>query len=148
MLDQFGELHDLRSRYHDAYVRLQDARTQELNATYQNQVLKAAQEVQTALRGFLRSQEQSDSLARSAAAAVAATQIEENLFRTLKADVNRLFTLENTQLQVQDQLAVAQGNIALNLINVYRALGGRLGDPRAWVRSARRGVFTRPAPVF
>jgi NodT family efflux transporter outer membrane factor (OMF) lipoprotein len=105
-------------------VRLQDARTQELIATYQNQVLTAAQEVQTALRGFLRSQEQADHLARSAAAAVAATKVEENLFTTVKADVNRLFTLENTQLQVQDQLAVAQGNIALNLINVYRALGG------------------------
>ena len=55
---------------------------------------------------------------------MAATQIEEKLFSDVKADVNRLFNLENTQLQQQDQLAVAQGNIALNLINVYRALGG------------------------
>ena len=61
-------------------VHLQDARTQELIATYQNTVLTAAQEVQTALRGFLRSQEQADALARSAAAAVAATKIEEKLF--------------------------------------------------------------------
>ncbi|MBV8076650.1 MAG: efflux transporter outer membrane subunit [Planctomycetaceae bacterium] len=105
-------------------VHLQDARTQGLIATYQNTVLTAAQEVQTALRGFLRSQEQADDLARSAAAAVAATKIEEKLFREVKADVNRLFTLENSKLQQQDQLAVAQGNIALNLINVYRALGG------------------------
>ena len=105
-------------------VHLQDARTQELIATYQNTVLTAAQEVQTALRGFLRSQEQADALARSAAAAVAATKIEEKLFSDLKADVNRLFTLENSKLQQQDQLAVAQGSIALNLINVYRALGG------------------------
>src|SRR5512142_2183909 len=86
-------------------VHLQDARTQELIATYQNTVLTAAQEVQTALRGFLRSQEQADALARSAA-------------------VNRLFALENSRLQAQDQLSIAQGNIALNLINVYRALGG------------------------
>jgi NodT family efflux transporter outer membrane factor (OMF) lipoprotein len=105
-------------------VHFQDARTQELVATYQNTVLTAAQEVQTALRGFLRSQEQADALARSAAAAVAATAIEEQLFRDIKADVNRLFTLANARLQAQNQLAVAQGNIALNLINVYRALGG------------------------
>src|SRR5262249_58598337 len=39
-------------------VHLQEARTQELIATYQNRVLTAAREVQTALRGFLRSQEQ------------------------------------------------------------------------------------------
>jgi NodT family efflux transporter outer membrane factor (OMF) lipoprotein len=105
-------------------VHLQQARTQELVATYQNQVLTAAQQVQTALRGFLRSQEQAESLARSVKAAVAATKIEEKLFTDLKADVNRLYTLENTQLQEQDNLAVAQGNVALNLINVYRALGG------------------------
>jgi hypothetical protein len=32
--------------------------------------------------------------------------------------------LENARLQAQDNLAVAQGNVALSLINVYRALGG------------------------
>jgi NodT family efflux transporter outer membrane factor (OMF) lipoprotein len=105
-------------------VHLQEARTQELIATYQNQVLTAAQEVQTALRGFLRSQEQAANLARSVKSAVAATKVQEKLFYDLKADVNRLYTLENTQLQEQDNLAVAQGNIALNLINVYRYLGG------------------------
>jgi NodT family efflux transporter outer membrane factor (OMF) lipoprotein len=105
-------------------VRLQDAKTQELIASYQNKVLSAAQEVQTALRGFLRSQEQAEDLARSAAAALAATHIAEQLFTDVKADVNRLFTLENSKLQQQQNLAVAQGNIALNLINTYRALGG------------------------
>jgi NodT family efflux transporter outer membrane factor (OMF) lipoprotein len=105
-------------------VHLQQARTQELIATYQNLVLTAAQEVQTALRGFLRSQEQTENLARSVKSAVGATKVQEKLFYDLKADVNRLYTLENTQLQEQDNLAVAQGNIALNLINVYRYLGG------------------------
>src|SRR5208337_600709 len=102
----------------------QQARTQELIDTYQNQVLMAAQQVQTTLRGFLRSREQAEDLARSVKAAMSATKIQEKNFVDLKADVNRLFTLENTQVQQQDNLAVAQGNIALNLINVYRALGG------------------------
>ena len=105
-------------------VRLQQAKTEELIATYQNQVLTAAQQVQTALRGFLRSREQAENLGRSVKAAVAATRIQEKLFYDLEADVNRLYTLENTQLQQQDNLVVAQGNVALNLINVYRYLGG------------------------
>jgi hypothetical protein len=37
---------------------------------------------------------------------------------------NTVFNLATAQVQQQDSLAVAQGNIALNLINVYRALGG------------------------
>jgi NodT family efflux transporter outer membrane factor (OMF) lipoprotein len=106
-------------------VRLQKARTRELIANYQNQVLTAAQEVQTALRGFLRSQEQAADLARSVRAATAASDLgRSQYFQTGKTDLNRLFTLETTRVQQQDNLAVAQGNIALNLINVYRALGG------------------------
>jgi len=45
-------------------------------------------------------------------------------YRTGIIDFNRVFNLESTQVQQQDQSAIAAGNIALNLINVYRALGG------------------------
>jgi NodT family efflux transporter outer membrane factor (OMF) lipoprotein len=105
-------------------VRLQQARTQELIATYQSQVLTAAQQVQTALRGFLRSREQAEDLARSVTAAVAATQVGVRQYKAGTIPFNTVFNLETTQVQQQDNLAVAQGNIALNLINVYRALGG------------------------
>jgi NodT family efflux transporter outer membrane factor (OMF) lipoprotein len=105
-------------------VRLQEAKTQELIATYQNQVLTAAREVQTPLRGFLRSREQADDLDRSVKAAKAATELGVQQYRTGVIDFNRVFNLETTQVQQQDQLAVAAGNIALNLVNVYRALGG------------------------
>jgi NodT family efflux transporter outer membrane factor (OMF) lipoprotein len=105
-------------------VHLQQARTQELIAAYQNQVLTAAQQVQTALRGFLRSREQAENLTRSVTAAVAATQVGVRQYRAGVIPFNTVFNLELTQAQQQDQLAVAQGNIALNLISVYRALGG------------------------
>ena len=105
-------------------VHLQQARTQELIATYQNQVLTAAQQVQTALRGFLRSREQAEDLARSVKAAVAATEVGVKQYKAGTVPFNTVFNLETTQVQQQDNLAVAQGNIALNLINVYRALGG------------------------
>ncbi len=105
-------------------VRLQEAKTQELIATYQNTVLSAGREVQTPLRGFLRSREQADDLDRSVKAATAATELGVQQYRTGTIDFNRVFNLETTQVQQQDQLAVAAGNIALNLVSVYRALGG------------------------
>ena len=46
-------------------VRAQKALLQELIATYQNKVLTANREVQIPLRGFLRSREQAEYLARS-----------------------------------------------------------------------------------
>jgi NodT family efflux transporter outer membrane factor (OMF) lipoprotein len=105
-------------------VRLQQARTQELIATYQNQVLTAAQQVQTALRGFLRSREQAESLSKSVTAAVSATGVGTGQYKSGTTSFTTVFQFQTSQVQVQDQLAVAQGNIALNLINVYRALGG------------------------
>jgi NodT family efflux transporter outer membrane factor (OMF) lipoprotein len=105
-------------------VRQQIARTEELIATYQNQVLTAAREVQVPLRGFLKAREQAEDLARSVAAAKAATELGIQQYRTGVIDFNRVFNLETAQVQQQDNLAVAAGDIALNLINVYRGLGG------------------------
>jgi NodT family efflux transporter outer membrane factor (OMF) lipoprotein len=105
-------------------VRMQVAKTQELIATYQNTVLAAGREVQTPLRGFLKSREQAEDLDRSVKAATAATQLGVQQYRGGIIDFNRVFNLETTQVQQQDQLALAAGNIALNLVNVYRALGG------------------------
>jgi NodT family efflux transporter outer membrane factor (OMF) lipoprotein len=105
-------------------VHLQEVRVQELIAAYQNRALMAAQEVETSLRGFLRSQEQAKALAESVKAAADATEIGVGQYRAGTIDFNRVFNLETTQVQQQDQLAVAQGNIALNLIAVYRSLGG------------------------
>lgn len=105
-------------------VRLQEARLQELIAAYQNAVLSAGREAQIPLRGFLKSREQAADLARSVQAAATAATLGVQQYRTGTIDFNRVFNLASTQVQQQDQLAVAQGNIALNLINVYRALGG------------------------
>ena len=105
-------------------IHLQQAKTEEQIATYQTQVLSAGREVQVALRGFLRSQDQAMSLGRSVDAATAATEVGLSQYRTGTIDFNRVFNLETTQVQQQDRLASSQGDIALNLISVYRALGG------------------------
>jgi NodT family efflux transporter outer membrane factor (OMF) lipoprotein len=105
-------------------IRLQQARTLELVAAYQSKVLSAGREAQIPLRGFLKSHEQAEDLARSVTAATAATEVGVAQYRTGTVDFNRVFNLITTQLQQQDRLAIAQGDIALNLISVYRAIGG------------------------
>jgi NodT family efflux transporter outer membrane factor (OMF) lipoprotein len=130
-------------------VRLQAVRVQELIAAYQNRTLMAAQEVETALRGFLRSREQAEALAASVKAAADATEIGTQQYRAGTIDFNRVFNLETTQVQQQDQLAVAQGNIALNLISVYRSLGGgwELREQKAKEHAAPPGVVSATSPV-
>jgi NodT family efflux transporter outer membrane factor (OMF) lipoprotein len=105
-------------------VRQQQARLQELIAAYQNTVLRAGQEAQTPLRGFLRSQEQAEAQALAVKAATAALSIGRDQYKVGTIPFNTVFNLATAQVQQQDTLAVARGNIALNLISVYRALGG------------------------
>lgn len=105
-------------------VRLEQARTLELIASYQNLMLTAGRETQTALRGFHKSQQQATDLGRAVEAASAASQIGLEQYRTGIVNFNTVFNLETTQVQQQDQFALVRGNIALSLIEVYRAVGG------------------------
>ncbi len=105
-------------------IRAQRARFQGDVFTYQQTVLKADREAEDALVAFLRTQDQARHLAVSA----------DNLKRTAeivmlqetkgKIDFNRVYTTQAALVVQQDQLAEVRGNIALNLIALYRALGG------------------------
>ncbi len=105
-------------------VRLEQARTLELIAMYQNTVLTAGRETQTSLRSFHKTREQAADLARAVQAASAATDLGLEQYRTGVVPFNTVFNLETTRVQQQDQLALVQGDIALSLIEVYRAVGG------------------------
>jgi outer membrane protein TolC len=105
-------------------VRSEDARFQELVLTYQNTVLRAGREVEDSLIAFLKSQEEALYLAQSVRATERAVQLANIQYREGTIDFNQVFTLESTLTQQQQQEAQARGDIALNLIGVYRALGG------------------------
>jgi NodT family efflux transporter outer membrane factor (OMF) lipoprotein len=105
-------------------VRAQDAIFEQLAFTYQNTVLTAAREVEDALIGFLRTQTQADSLAASVAAASRTLEIANDRYREGQGDFFAIYYFEGILTQQQDQLALARGQIALDLIGVYRALGG------------------------
>ena len=114
-------------------VRVQDARFQELLLAYQNTVLKAQQEVEDSLVAFLKSQVQARFLAESAAAAQRSVDLAVIQYREGITDFTTVLTAQQSLLVQQDNLAATVGNIALNLVGVYRALGGgweiREGEP-------------------
>jgi len=105
-------------------VRVQDARFQELIATYQNAVLRANEEVENALVAFLQTQEQVKSLAASVQATQRALELELLNFEEGETDFSGVFVLQGDLALKQDQLAAAQGEVVASLIAVYKALGG------------------------
>jgi hypothetical protein len=105
-------------------VRVQDARFQQLAYAYQDQVLNAGREAEDAIVTFLRSQEQAQHLDASVVAAARTVEITTEQYNQGAIDSTPVFLFQETLTEQQDLLAVAQGDIALGLIAVYRALGG------------------------
>lgn len=113
-------------------VRVQDARFQQLVVDYKNTVIKAAQETEDGLAAFFRSQEEVVFLEQSAAAANRSVELSMIQYREGLTDYQRVLDTQRFQAQAQDFLTTTQGSVLLNLIAVYKALGGgwqgRLGQ--------------------
>src|SRR5262249_36452796 len=105
-------------------VHAQEASFQNLVAAYQNTVLAAQQDVENGLVTFLQAQEQTKFQAENVKYAEKAGKIGLAQYREGTIDFTRVTQLEQNLIQAQDLLAQARGQIALGLIQTYRALGG------------------------
>ena len=105
-------------------VRTQDARLEQLLVNYQDVVLRAAQEVEDSSVGFLRSDERAQFLAESVVAARRAVDLALIQYRDGATDYTRVLNTQQALVGQQDQHTTAKGDTVLNLIGVYRALGG------------------------
>ena len=102
----------------------QDVRLDRQALEYQQAALVAGREVEDAIVGFLQSQQRAASLAQSVVEANRAVELVLLQFEGGVTDFNRVFNAQSTLVSQQDQLAQTQGDIALRLVDVYRALGG------------------------
>ncbi len=105
-------------------IRVQEARFQQLAVQYQNVVLRANEEAENAIIGFLKAQQQVRWLSQSTDAARESVDLVSAQYREGAVDFNRVFSIQQLLTQEQDRLAVAEGAVAQNLIELYRALGG------------------------
>jgi NodT family efflux transporter outer membrane factor (OMF) lipoprotein len=115
-----------------ANVRFQDLTYRQFVANFQNSILNANMEAENAMVGFLKSQDQNKFLQDSS------DEARDTLRYLIKqrttgflpkgqdttAFMNLLFNLNNFYVTQQDSAAQAEGNISLNLILMYRAMGG------------------------
>lgn len=105
-------------------VRVQDARLQELLIQYQQTVLTAQREVEDNLVAFLKSGDRAGFLAQSTEAAQQSLNLAVLQYREGITDFTTVLTAQQALLKQQDDLAITLGEIAGNLVGVYRALGG------------------------
>ena len=105
-------------------VRVQDARFQQLIIDYQQTVLRAAQEVEDAMVGFLRTKEEASFLEGSVEASARSVELALLQYRDGVSDYTRVLDTQEFLVNQQDSLTATKGEIARNIIAMYKALGG------------------------
>ena len=105
-------------------VRVEDARFQELAVNYDDTVIRAAQEVEDAMVGFLQSQDTVFFLADAVKASKRSVDLSMIQYREGLTDYQRVLDAQRFLTELQDNLVFTAGSVGLNLVSMYRALGG------------------------
>jgi outer membrane protein TolC len=105
-------------------VRLQDASFQQLLEDYRQTVLQVQAEVENAIVAYLESSRQLLEFQAAADASERAVAISTLQYEDGLVNFNTVINTLQSLASQQDQLATAQGSVAANLVEVYRALGG------------------------
>ena len=105
-------------------IRIEDARFQQSIISYQDTVLRAAQEVEDGLTGYVKSREAFGFAQNAADAARRSADIAFVQYREGAVDFQRVLEAMRALLQEENVLAQTRSDIAVNLIALYKALGG------------------------
>ncbi|HIQ23189.1 MAG TPA: efflux transporter outer membrane subunit [Planctomycetes bacterium] len=118
-------------------VDAEEARFQQAVIQYQETVLRAAEEVENAIVAFLREQVRAKSLEEGVRATERSVQLSVRQYEQGFVDYQRVLDSQRALVLLQDNLAESRGRVALNLIALYKALGG------GW----RMRYFDQPQPT-
>ena len=105
-------------------IRLQDAIFEESLVNYNKSVLKAVSEVSDALHGYALTKKQQEENKKAVAATVRAFNISVVQYNDGLVNYQRLLTTVEKLTTTQDRYANIKGNLAINAILFYKALGG------------------------
>jgi NodT family efflux transporter outer membrane factor (OMF) lipoprotein len=107
-----------------ALIAAEEVRAQQSVTRYESTVLRALEETENAIVAFEREQERRDLLRRAVTAAAEALDLVRTLYRIGLTDFQNVLDTQRSLTVQQDELAVSEGLVTLNLIRIYRALGG------------------------
>lgn len=105
-------------------VRVQDAVFQQALINYINVVLKAQQEVQDHISGYIEAKRAESYLIQANNAATKTFKLALVRYKEGESDFTPVLNAEQQLLRIQTSLTNAQGDIPQTLIALYRALGG------------------------
>lgn len=121
----------------NAQIAAADARTQVRIAEFEQQVLIALEEADNSLQNFTREEQRRAGLQLAAKASHQAAEIARKKFELGSSDFLSVLDAERAQLDISAQLAQSDMQVLLNLVAIYKALGG------GWELAAQEQVSAR-----
>ena len=107
-----------------AKVHVQNARQKEALNQYKQTVLVALKDVESALTAYAKEQVRRESLTQSVRADNRATEMATQLYKSGLVDFLRVLNSQTSLYAAQDVLVQSDQTGSLNLVQLYKALGG------------------------
>jgi outer membrane protein, multidrug efflux system len=107
-----------------ANVRVQNARQEQALDAYQQTVLVALEDAENALTAYAREQTRRESLSQSVRANEQALELSKQLYNNGLTDFLHVLDSERSLYAAQDALVQSDQTVSLNLVQLYKALGG------------------------
>jgi NodT family efflux transporter outer membrane factor (OMF) lipoprotein len=105
-------------------IRAEEARTQQLLANYEQIVLTALEESENAMVAYEKEVQRRARLRQSVDATQRSLSLVLTQYTAGLTDFQNVLDTQRTLLVREDELAVAEGVVISNLVQLYRALGG------------------------
>jgi len=115
-LFNYGRIHN--------QVRVEDALLQQLIVNYEDTVLRAHLEVEDSMIGFLRKQQEAGFLMDSVKASQRSVDLSMLQYKEGLVDFQRVLDSQRFLADQQDAWTATRGSAIVNLIAMYKALGG------------------------
>ncbi|UTF59144.1 efflux transporter outer membrane subunit [Gilvimarinus sp. DA14] len=113
----------------NAEIDAADARTQARLAEFEQSVLVALEETDNSLQNYTREEQRRAGLQQAAKASAKAAELAGRKFELGNGDFLTVLDAQRSQLDVSAQLAQSDIQVLLNLIAVYKSLGGGWDAP-------------------
>ena len=105
-------------------IAAQEAVVHQAYVSYERTLLIALQEVETAMASYKSEQVRRDALLRAAESARRAVQLAERRYEDGLTDFQIVLDVQRSLVSLENAVAQSRGQVAVNLVALYKALGG------------------------
>jgi NodT family efflux transporter outer membrane factor (OMF) lipoprotein len=126
----------------DALIEIQDLRTHEALVNYRKTIVNAVEEVDDALSAYSAQQDRLQNLTDALAASQRAVTLANQRYNRGLTDFLNVTDAERQLYELQDQYAIAQEDVVVQCIAIYKGLGG------GWESYQQIPPIRRPLPAI